>query len=284
MRLDQLNYLLAIDRYHSMNKASDNIFVSQQSISNAIIQLEEEFHTKLVLRTNKGSFLTETGQELSQAVQDFYTRCDAIKENFGPKPIFSKLHLLMEYSQLVIWDSLFLNYVTHYPNIELERTIIDYVDLENSLEEYPHSIAISYLHQEFMDKFSNQYDCYLIKTCFLSLYVPKNSPLAQLKNFSLNSLHDMNILFYAPKNKPSTLFFLLEKYDLEAKGNKYIYQITARLQKILVQRNDVVFFAPTMPLDSMVAVTLKEKLPLYLCCVSKNTRIPTELVNSLQDV
>ena len=39
MRLEQLNYLIAIDRYHSMNKAAGNIFVSQQTISNAIMQL-----------------------------------------------------------------------------------------------------------------------------------------------------------------------------------------------------------------------------------------------------
>ena len=43
MRIEQLEYLAAIHEYHSMNLAGEKIHVSQQAISVAIRQLEEEF-------------------------------------------------------------------------------------------------------------------------------------------------------------------------------------------------------------------------------------------------
>lgn len=282
MRLEQLNYLIAIDRYHSMNKAAESIFISQQSISKAIMQLEEEFQTQLVLRTNKGSFLTEAGHELSRAAQDFYHRCDAVKECFAQKPISAKLHLLLEYSLLAIWDALFLYYAMYAPHIELERTHIDYVDLEDAIEKNPDSIAVSYLHDEFLHIFLKKYHCQLVKTSFLSLHVAKDSPLAQNKTISLKNLHNMKIPIYTLKNKPSVLMYLLKKYHLEANNNQYIYQITPTLQKELSKRHDVVYFAPhSSILESTIAVTLKEKIPMSLYCISKNAEIPTELVYAL---
>lgn len=285
MRLEQLNYLIAIDRYHSMNKAAGNIFVSQQTISNAIMQLEEEFQIELVLRTNRGSFLTEAGQELSQAAQDFYTRCHAVKARFGQQKLPEKMHLLIEYSQLSTWDALFLFYTANYPQVELERTTIDYVDLGETLEKYPKSIAVCYLHEAYYQRLSQNYYCDVIKTQSLSLCVSRSSPLAQSKSLSLKSLRNMKILLYTLKEKPSALTLLLEEYGLEARGNKFIYQVTATLQKTLGQQNDVICFAPdaisAVALDTMVTIALKEKLMLHLCCISKGRKIPAELKHAV---
>lgn len=79
MRLEQFDYLIALDTYHSMNEASKHIFVSQQSISSAILELEEEFQVRLVTRTNKGSYLTKEGKELATAARQFFDRCEAVR-------------------------------------------------------------------------------------------------------------------------------------------------------------------------------------------------------------
>lgn len=288
VRLEQLDYLLAIERYHSMNKASDAIFVSQQSISAAIRQLEEEFGTSLVIRTNRGSFLTEAGQELCRAAQTFYAQCDLVKERFGAKrPPTAKLDLIIEQSLQDIWANVFTYYLTHYPHIELERTMVDYIDLEKALEDSPESIVISYLDEGFWQKFEKKYYCHIVETVYISLLLPKQSALAQSKNLSLKSLHGMNILFFAPKGKQTALSLLLEKYDLEAQGNKYIYQVTHRIINELSKNDNVVCFAPNVlantAYESMVPVALKEKLSLYLCAISKERDVPPELIQALKN-
>lgn len=79
MRIEQLKYLMAIDEYKSMNKASEHIFVAQPSISNAISELEQEMGVNLVIRTNKGSALTEAGEKLVEATKEFYKKYNEIK-------------------------------------------------------------------------------------------------------------------------------------------------------------------------------------------------------------
>lgn len=62
--LRRLQYLDAIHRYHSFTKASEELFVSQSSVSIAIKSLEKELEVKLIARTPKGIEFTPEGEEL----------------------------------------------------------------------------------------------------------------------------------------------------------------------------------------------------------------------------
>ena len=84
MTLMQLEYIMEIYQCGSMNKAAQNLFVSQSAISTAIKELEEELGITIFVRSNRGISLTEEGQEfiskthplLQQAkeVELFYSR------------------------------------------------------------------------------------------------------------------------------------------------------------------------------------------------------------------
>ena len=63
MTLSQLEYIMEIYHYGSMNKASQHLFVSQSAISTAIRELEEEMGITIFSRSNRGITLTEEGQE-----------------------------------------------------------------------------------------------------------------------------------------------------------------------------------------------------------------------------
>ena len=64
MTLLQMNYLVEIYRCGSMNKAAQNLFVSQSAVSAAIRELEEELGIRIFHRSNRGIALTEDGREL----------------------------------------------------------------------------------------------------------------------------------------------------------------------------------------------------------------------------
>ena len=73
MRLEQFEYLMAIHETHSISLASQNLHVSQQNISKAIQNLENELETVLLQRSNHGTFLTAAGLiVLKHAQKIFY--------------------------------------------------------------------------------------------------------------------------------------------------------------------------------------------------------------------
>lgn len=55
MRLNQLSYLVAIERYGTISRAAEALYVSQPSISVAVRELEEELGYPLLVRNNRGS-------------------------------------------------------------------------------------------------------------------------------------------------------------------------------------------------------------------------------------
>lgn len=78
MRLEQLRYLLAIDKNHSINVASQELYISQQSISKAIQQLEDELQVTLLHRTNHGTTLTEEGTMVLASAKTIFSEIDAL--------------------------------------------------------------------------------------------------------------------------------------------------------------------------------------------------------------
>lgn len=288
MRLEQLNCLLAIDHYHSMNKAAEHIFVSQQSISVAVAQLEHEFQTSLVLRTNRGSFLTDAGKELIEATQEFYTRCDKIKKKNAENAETEKLHLLIDFSQLVFWENIYLYYAMHHPGIRLSRTLMNYDEIEENLKKQKESIAVVTLHSERLQEYEAKYNCKVCKVQKYVLYISKNSPLAGSNMISIRSLHDMQILIYSSEETPSAVYYSLQKYHLEERNNKFVYNVTTDLQKKLALNENVICFAPDYCLTDLevfpfIPVKLKEKLILYLCCVTtKEREIPQTLIQAVE--
>lgn len=62
MRLEQLQYLIAIATHKSINSAADFLYITQQSLNNSMTSLEKELGFKVLERTNRGVKLTEQGK------------------------------------------------------------------------------------------------------------------------------------------------------------------------------------------------------------------------------
>ena len=59
MTLQQIHYVLTVAASGSMNKAAEELFISQPSLTNAIKDLESEIGIKIFLRTSRGVILTK---------------------------------------------------------------------------------------------------------------------------------------------------------------------------------------------------------------------------------
>ena len=63
MTLTQLNYIITIAETKSINKAAEQLYVSQPSLTSAVQELEKELGITLFNRSGRGVTLTNDGAE-----------------------------------------------------------------------------------------------------------------------------------------------------------------------------------------------------------------------------
>lgn len=287
MRLEQLNYLMAVGMYRSMNKAAENIFVSQQSISDAIMELEEEFEIQLVKRTNRGSFLTDAGKDLVQVVRDFYGQIEQIKHQYQRESSNEdkSLELLFDYSRLKFYE--LISRYCERSGIELYTHIISesYGSLKKNLDLYPSAIAITGLDGDQMNELRKRYICQYFEKARLSVFVSKKSIFATYKTISLKSIRNSKILFFCSKNNLSFLYCTLKNFHLE-KNNDFVFNVTLSRVKELFEDEDAILFATSSSSQellgkSCVQIPLKEKILIYQCCLSQSNEKVSDLARIL---
>lgn len=79
MRLTQLEYLLALNRYGSFSRAATELYVAQPSISRAIKDLENELGFLILNRDHSGISFTEKGRQVLTEVELVMSSLDRIR-------------------------------------------------------------------------------------------------------------------------------------------------------------------------------------------------------------
>ena len=121
MKLHQLQYFQEVCTQNSITKAAESLHISQPAVSNAIKELEEEFHLKLFKRVNKKLILTKEGAYFLLEVEELLNKSDALTERMrrlGDRKSIVRLGLppmigVMSLGMIHRFQSL-------YPNIDLE--------------------------------------------------------------------------------------------------------------------------------------------------------------------
>ena len=83
MTLIQLHYLIVIEETNSLNKAAEQLYVSQPSLTSAIKELEKELGVTLLYRSGRGVTLTNDGVEFLLYAKQLYSQYEAVLEKYG---------------------------------------------------------------------------------------------------------------------------------------------------------------------------------------------------------
>lgn len=67
--LKHLHYLVVLHQYQHFNKAASACFISQSTLSSAIIKLEEQLNCQLIERDHKAFIFTQQGEEVVKMAQ-----------------------------------------------------------------------------------------------------------------------------------------------------------------------------------------------------------------------
>ena len=92
MRLNQLEYLMALRKFGSISKAADALYVSQPAVSRGVRGLEQELNCQLILRTNRGTTFTPKGLEILESATLIMNEVQHIKET-ARTTVFADNHM-----------------------------------------------------------------------------------------------------------------------------------------------------------------------------------------------
>ena len=80
MTLQQLRYIVAIDRFRNFARAADACDISQPTLSAMLIKLEEELDVRIFERTNKSVKPTTEGEKIILQAQKALMEAGRITE------------------------------------------------------------------------------------------------------------------------------------------------------------------------------------------------------------
>ncbi len=83
MTLNQLNYIITIAETGSINKAAEQLYISQPSLTSALQELEKELGITLFHRSGRGVTLTGDGAEFLPYARQLCGQYEAILEKYG---------------------------------------------------------------------------------------------------------------------------------------------------------------------------------------------------------
>ena len=80
MNLQQLKYIVAIDRFRNFARAADACNISQPTLSAMLVKLEDELDVRIFERSNKQVKPTTMGQQIVQQAQKALMEAGKIAE------------------------------------------------------------------------------------------------------------------------------------------------------------------------------------------------------------
>ncbi len=92
-----LEYFLRVVELGSINRAANELGLSQPSLSRWLALLEREFGSPLLIRTRKGVHPTDSGQQLAERAQPILRQLELLRDEIGQTSV-SQVAIAMPYS------------------------------------------------------------------------------------------------------------------------------------------------------------------------------------------
>lgn len=83
MTLQQIKYVITVSEKGSMNKAAEELYLSQPTLTASIHELEKELGITIFIRTSRGVFPTSEGQEFLNDARQLYQEYEWISDKYS---------------------------------------------------------------------------------------------------------------------------------------------------------------------------------------------------------
>lgn len=215
MTLQQLKYILAISETGSMNKAAEQLYVSQPSLTSSVQELEKEVGIKIFNRSGRGVTLTNDGAEFLQYARQVCGQFDILAEKYILKGnIKKKFGVSTQHYSFAV--KAFVEMVKDFDTAKYEFAIRETKTAEiiSDVATMRSELGIIYLNdfnRKSMTKLikSNGLEFHTLTKCSPFVYLWKGHPLAKEKKITFEQLSDYPCLSFEQGDNSS--FYLAEE-------------------------------------------------------------------------
>ena len=230
MTLLQLHYINEICKCGSINKAAQNLFVSQSSLSSSIRELEDELGISIFIRSNRGISITEDGMEFTKYIEPIINQHILIKDMYSGRTESSSAKLSISAQRYPFCAKAFVESLSKCKSDNFRFSLKE-MNMYQVIEDVSnrHSeigvISITDTRQKFMKKIFAIHDLEymeLLKTD-TKVFLREDHPLLNKKELSVNDLLDYPYVIFE-NNESSSINFSEEAISPESYNfSKVIY-------------------------------------------------------------
>lgn len=212
MTFQQLLYAISVANNKSMNKAAEDLFISQPSLSSAIKELEEEIGIELFLRSNRGVIITPEGEEFLAYARQMLDVYSLIEDKYiGKKGLKKKFSVSMQHYTFAV--EAFINVARDYGMEDYEFAVHETKTFEviENVKKQKSEIGVLYLNdfnKKALNKVfrENQVEFIELFDCSIYVYLAKSNPLANKEIIDFVDLEDFPCLSFDQGNYNSFYF------------------------------------------------------------------------------
>ncbi|WP_193708234.1 LysR family transcriptional regulator [Alkalibaculum sporogenes] len=283
MELKQLTYFIQITEDKSFSKAAKHLFVTQQALSKAISNLEEELDVPLFNRTYSGLELTQYGTILHKRAKNIINQSvetfDEIKKsklNFDRKvTIVVSYGLIQELSTNIL-----PKFRNLYPDIEL--TIRDHPDL---ICEHIILDSQSDLGCVVGPVDDDLFESTLLLSDDLYMLINKNNYISQIDSLTINHLKNQDYVLPTDDFRISNIFKSYCKSNGFTPNVNFVSNEISFLQRMvhfnegitILPRHDV----PQLVYSNIIPVKFPDRLNLQIYLVRRKNETYSVGCNTL---
>lgn len=221
MTLQQLRYALTIAEAGSLNKAAEQLYMTQPSLSSAVHELESELGVSVFHRTSRGMVTTTEGAEFLTYARQLCEQYDLLLARYRDTSMRKKKFSVttQHYSFAV---KAFVETVKQFDALQFDFSILETKTREviQDVAELRSEIGILYQNRyntKIITRLLNEKDLvfYPLIECNAYVYLWKNHPLAGEESISISQLDPYPCLLFEQGDESSAYFSeeLLPDYE-----------------------------------------------------------------------
>ena len=191
MNLTHLKYFIEIYDTQSITIASQNLFVTQPTMSLSLKRLEETLDAQLLIRSGKKYFLTEIGEIVYQDGKKILEQVDALYHRIEPsinKPEKTSVRLGLTAMYSIQFMKEISKFITTNSNVELNLIQDGSYEIQKMLANDRLDIAITSFPNFQKDKIDIEPLETTTKTKHICVLMPKSNPLSNRESVTFKDL------------------------------------------------------------------------------------------------
>ena len=212
MTLTQLHYIITIAETKSFNKAAEQLYVSQPSLTRAMKELEKELGITLFYRSGRGVTLTNDGTEFLLYAKQIYGQYESVLEKYGKGGSYKKkFGVSTQHYSFVV--KAFVDMAKEFDMSKYEFAIRETKTAEvlSDVSTMKSEIGVLYLcdfNRKSMEKLmkSAGLEFHHLIDCQAYVYIWKNHPLASESSISFAELEGYPCLSFEQGDNSSFYF------------------------------------------------------------------------------